>query len=245
MIAVTGHFERSEVKRTALKAKKLLEGFGAKCVFAGIEKKPFNFTKAEAVVAVGGDGTLLRVVREMKKQKPVLGIAAGSLGALMQVKGKGLGKAMQKLAKGKFKVEKRARLSVFCDGKKMPPALNEAMLVNRESGSIACFKLSIGKKSRDIKADGIIIATPTGSTGHAFSAGAKKLSHKSKRLAVAASNPLQRGFKPVYPKDGSSIRLSGFEKGQSLELVIDGRIRKRAMKSVLAKKGAPALMIKF
>ncbi len=245
MIAITGHFERPKVKRLAEKAEKLLHDLGVECTAADIRKKEFNSQKVETVIAVGGDGTLLRVVRELKKEKPVLGVAAGRHSFLMNVKEKSLEKALKKVALGKCRVEERMRLQAVADGKKMPPALNEAMVVNRESAALARFLLKVnGRKKGLIEADGLIIATPTGSTGHAYSAGGKRLGIGGKKLAVVPSNPLHRKAKPFYVKSGSKIVVEGFDKGEEFEAIVDGRVRKVVKKRLSVGRGRHALIIK-
>lgn len=246
LISITGHLERPKVKRLALRAKKFLEQHGKKCTVSGIAGKGFNSKKAELVIAIGGDGTLLRVVRELKKAKPVLGIAAGRKSVLMQVKEKKLEKAMEKIAKGSFKVEKRARLQALVDGKKMPLALNEAMAANKESAAIARFKLKVNGKSRgEIMADGLIISTPTGSTGHAFSAGGKRLRHGSKKIAVVASNSLGRSFKPLYLDEKSKVEVTIPKTGEKHLVIVDGRVRKRLWKKLVVEKGKIAEIIRL
>jgi len=243
LISIIGHLERGKVKRLALRAKRLLEKAGKECTVSSL--KTFKAGKAELVIAVGGDGTLLRAVRELKGKKPVLGIAAGRKSMLMQVKEKGLEQAMEKVAKGAFKVEERARLQAIVDGKKMPLALNEVMAVNKDSAAIAGFELKAKGKSKEIMADALIIATPTGSTGHAYSAGGKRLRHGSKKIAVVASNSLGRSFKPLYLGEKSRIEVKIPKTGERHLAVVDGRIRKSLGKKLVVEKGEAAQIIRI
>jgi len=244
MIEVTGHLERAKVKKIAERARKLLEGFGVECRLVGIKGKGFLSPGAKAVIVVGGDGSLLRIVRELDGKKPVLGVGAGKRNALMQVGQGKLKKAMKAIALGRFFVEKRARLEARVDGKRIATALNEAMVVNRKSGAIARLEVRVNAgKKKLVEADGLIVSTPTGSSGHAFSAGSKKLAIGCGKIAVVASNPLGRKFKALYVGGKSRIEVRPAGKGQECQAVIDGRITKKLGKKLVVGKGKPALFL--
>lgn len=246
MISITGHFERQKVKRLAEKAKRILQLLGAQCIAAGIKEKRFNAKNVSLVIAVGGDGTLLRTVRELREQKPILGIAAGEQCALMQIKPAQMRKALQKIVEGKYAVQKRLRLQAIAGGKKLPLALNEVMLLNKKSGAIIDYCLQVnGKRIYCARADGCIVATPAGSSGHAFSAGGKKLPTGSSKIAVVPSNPLNRTVKAIYVNANSRIVLNGFNSKQGCEVVLDGQPRFAVKKRVLIKRGKDALFLKI
>jgi NAD+ kinase len=246
LISITGHFERQKVKRIAEKAKRILQLLGARCIAADIKKKKFNAKNVSLVIAVGGDGTLLRTVRELREQKPVAGIAAGEQCALMQIKPAQMRKALQKIVEGKYAVQKRLRLQASADGKKLPPALNEVMLLNKKSGAIIDYCLRVnGKKIYYCRADGCIVATPTGSSGHAFSAGGKKLPAGSSKIAIVPSNPLNRAVKAICVNGNSKIVLSGFNEKQGYEVVLDGQPRFAVKKMLLVKRGKDALFVRI
>ncbi len=246
MIAITGHFERPKVKRIAKKAEARLQKLGAKAVAADIKKKKFNGKKIRLVIAVGGDGTLLRVVRELRARKAVVGIAAGEQSALMQIKQEHLQRALQRIAKGKYSIQKRLRLQALAGRKPLQEALNEVMLVNSKSGAIINYCLYVnGKRRYCCRADACIVATPTGSTGHAYSAGGKRLPAGCKKIAVVPSNPLNRAAKPLYLKGGSKIALLGFDEKQGHEVVVDGQPRFRVKKRLLVSVGKEALFLKI
>lgn len=245
-VAITGHFERRKVRLLAQKARRILHNLGVDCLAAGIKKKSFNRRGVGLVIAVGGDGTMLHVARELKKPTPVVGIAAGKRSALMAIKPGKIGRALEKIAAGKFTVQERVRLQAIADGKRLPLALNEVMLVNKKSGAMVNYRLNLGnKKICRSKADGCIVATPTGSTGHAYSAGGKKLPAGSKTIAIVPSNPYCREAKPVYAGGGCTVALDGFDRQQEHEVVLDGQPRFAVRKRLVAKKGESAFFVKF
>lgn len=133
--------------------------------------------EADCALVLGGDGTLLRVAREAaKKGIPVLGINLGTLGFLAEVEINRMDEAIGKLMAGEYTTEERMMLegSVLHDGitKGFSSALND-ITINR-SGSLQIIRFSIYVNHKflcKMNADGIILSTPTGSTGYNMSAG--------------------------------------------------------------------------
>lgn len=133
--------------------------------------------EADCALVLGGDGTLLRVAREAaKKGIPVMGINLGTLGFLAEVEINRMDEAITKLMAGDYMTEERMMLegSVFHEGitKGFSSALND-ITINR-SGSLQIIRFSIYVNHKflcKMNADGIILSTPTGSTGYNMSAG--------------------------------------------------------------------------
>ncbi len=133
--------------------------------------------EADCALVLGGDGTLLRVAREAaKKGIPVMGINLGTLGFLAEVEINRMDEAIEQLMAGKYTTEERMMLegSVFHEGitKGFSSALND-ITINR-SGSLQIIRFSIYVNNKflcKMNADGIILSTPTGSTGYNMSAG--------------------------------------------------------------------------
>lgn len=133
--------------------------------------------EADCALVLGGDGTLLRVAREAaKKAIPVMGINLGTLGFLAEVEINRMDEAITKLMSGDYMTEERMMLegSVFHEGitKGFSSALND-ITINR-SGSLQIIRFSIYVNHKflcKMNADGIILSTPTGSTGYNMSAG--------------------------------------------------------------------------
>ncbi len=144
------------------------------CNKDGIEKQKNN---ADCVLVLGGDGTLLSVAREVAGMHvPVLGINLGTLGFLAEVELNRMDEAIERLMKGDYLTEERMMLeaTVVHDGEEtvLSPALNDVTLTR--CGSLQIIRYSIyvnGKFLCNMSADGVIVATPTGSTGYNMSAG--------------------------------------------------------------------------
>lgn len=245
MIAVTGHFERAKVKAIASKFSSALRAQGLEVERAGISLKRLERKGFEIICVAGGDGSLLRVARAVKKQTPLLGVAAGTRCCLMQVKEKDIERAAKKIAKKEYSVEKKARLAGRVRGRKLPLALNELLVVPKESGSLINLELRTGRKIEKFACDALIVATPTGSTGHAYSAGGRKLKSGENKLVVAPSNPLNREGNAFTVGQGTKISIKGIGKGQKLEVVVDGRERFSLKGKLLIEKGKPAWLLKL
>lgn len=136
-----------------------------------------EIAQAELVVALGGDGTILRTARLLKgAQVPILGVNLGKFGFLSEVQAKDLYPALDQVIKGKYELDKRMMIEgeVFRQGKPAQKivALNE-IIIERGSGH-RLLKLSVtisGSFFNTYAADGLIFATPTGSTAYSLSAG--------------------------------------------------------------------------
>ena len=141
-----------------------------------LTREPFP-TEADCVLVLGGDGTLLRVALEAsKKNIPVLGINLGTLGFLAEVEINRMENAIEKLMAGEYVTEERMMLegSVLHEGitKGVSSALNDITITRCGSLQIIRFSVYVNHKFLcKMSADGIILATPTGSTGYNMSAG--------------------------------------------------------------------------
>lgn len=140
--------------------------------------KEENFLQeADCALVLGGDGTLLRVARETaRKEIPLLGINLGTLGFLAEVEINRMEQAITKLLAGDYITEERMMLEgrVFHEGitKGFSTALNDITITRSGSLQIICFSIFVNHKFLcKMNADGIILSTPTGSTGYNMSAG--------------------------------------------------------------------------
>lgn len=135
------------------------------------------FDDSDFIICVGGDGTFLRTARQAYFQKkPVLGINKGTVGFLAEVETKDIEKAINKLAEGDFNIQPRMVLNVevIRKGEKAYEdiAINDAVVARMALSRILRLKVLLDEKYVDsFPSDGIIVSTPTGSTGYSLSAG--------------------------------------------------------------------------
>lgn len=127
--------------------------------------------EADVVLTVGGDGTVLRTLSHMHDPVPLLCINTGRVGFLS---GAAPDEALDKVSEilDGYEVEKRERLGVEVNGETLPPALNETVIVTSRPAKIMGFDvLHDGELVESIRSDGVVVATPTGSTAYSMSAG--------------------------------------------------------------------------
>lgn len=172
--------------------------------------------EADIVIALGGDGTILDAVRE-SPGKPVAGFNIGSLGYLASVERKDFKKALALLAKGKYRIAQRTMIECR-SAKGGAAALNEIALVREHSGRAVTLDISIdGRRAARYLADGVIFATPTGSTAYSLSAGGPILMPDSASLAITPLNPHALAARPVVAGDDVEITVAAAAREDGLD----------------------------
>ncbi len=179
--------------------------------------------KTDFIVSVGGDGTILRTIHRMADPVPILGINMGTLGFLVDVEPKDAIKTLGELLGG-FEVDERSRLKVLLNGKSLPPATNEVALITASPAKMIEFVIIVdGSLMEDFRADGVIIATSTGSTAYAMSAGGPIVDPRVDAVVLVPNAPFKLSSRPwVIPGDSViEVRLKLPEK-EAL-VVVDGQ----------------------
>lgn len=177
--------------------------------------------KADIVVTVGGDGTILRALEKI--EKPVFAINSGGMGFLTEVESKYAISGLKKLIKGDYNVEERAKLKIIVDGKRLSDAANEVTVQTSRIAKIMYLKIFIDSELiESFGADGVIIATPTGSTSYSLSAGGPILDPSVSAMVIAPLAPFKLSTRPwVVPLD-REIGIEIFGKSKESKIVIDG-----------------------
>lgn len=159
----------------------------------------------DVLLVLGGDGTILRAVREFP-ETPVLGLNLGGLGFLSSVERQDFEQAMDRLARGAFSVSERTGLAVSRDGASFT-ALNDVVINREMSGHAAILDLEIdGRRATRYMADGLIIATPTGSTAYSLAAGGPILTPDAHSFVITPMSPHSLGARPLVVND--TVRLA-------------------------------------
>lgn len=149
---------------------------------------------ADCMIVLGGDGTMLQAAWEMKKKNvPLIGVNLGTLGYMTEIELSCLEESLDCLIEGRFGVESRMMLNgkvLSSDHEEEDCALND--IVISRSGSLQIIKFNIlvnGQFLNDYNADGVIITTPTGSTGYNLSAGGPIASPKARLIMITPICP--------------------------------------------------------
>jgi NAD+ kinase len=164
---------------------------------------------AELVVTVGGDGTLLRGVRlAVPLDVPILGVNTGRLGFLTEVETENID-VLRRVFNGEFAVEERVALQVSVNGVGAHFALNDAVVRRGAQARMAPFGLSLdGELIAQIPSDGIIVATPTGSTAYFLSAGGPIISPGVDAFGVISLLPHTLFARPLLLPTSATIEIS-------------------------------------
>jgi NAD+ kinase len=127
--------------------------------------------RVDAIVTIGGDGTVLFAHRQLP-DVPILGINMGGTGFLADVTPADAVEAIRKMTAGQLPMKGRERLATKASGERLPDALNEVVISSATMGKSLAFKVFVdGDAALRTQGDGVIIATPTGSTAYALAAG--------------------------------------------------------------------------
>ena len=206
-VCLTSFRAEPRVEQTVLRAAALLRAAGAQVILAagavradnGPETLPEEqaFAAADLVVTVGGDGTILHTAKKCsRKGTPVLGINLGRTGFLATCEPEELEWKLEKLAKGEYGIEERALLQASCTGVEEPlVALNDLVIYGgHRRQAIDLDVLCDGRPVSNCRGDGLILATPTGSTAYSLSAGGPVLDARIRGLVLTSicAHSLQR-----------------------------------------------------
>ena len=186
--------------------------------------KGFSFDeiekKADMVVVVGGDGTILMTLERISK--PIFSINTGAVGFLTEVEAKDAIEGMKKVLQGKYFIEKRMKLKVLLNEKRLSDATNEVIVHTVNIGKILSLQLEVnGTVAEEIDGDGIIIASPTGSTSYAFSVGGPVVDPSLKAFVVAPVAPFRHISSPLVIPSNKELRVKILGRKKA-KIVIDG-----------------------
>jgi NAD+ kinase len=190
--------------------------------------------KLDLVITLGGDGTTLRVFRNLENETPVLTInVGGNRGILAEITIEEIDEAINGILKDKFFLDKRTRVTASCGGKEFPPALNEIYISRSNLTKTAEIEIKFQNDTVKQKMDGVIIATPSGSTGHSFSLGGPILHESLDVLIITPVAPVYRLASLVVPDEKIEIICS-----QDCNIAIDAQVVKSAgyEESIIIKK---------
>lgn len=186
-----------------------------------------DFT-ADVAISMGGDGTFLETARRVGSRGiPILGVNTGRLGFLADIAPNELETIMAQLYDGSYAVEQRAVLQLEYDHgapEGYPFALNEVAVLKRDVSAMISIDVDInGEHLTTYQADGLIINTPTGSTGYALSVGGPIMQPGSRTLGIVPVAPHSLTARPITLMDDSVITLSVASRNHQFLVSLDGR----------------------
>jgi len=177
--------------------------------------------KVDIMITIGGDGTILRTV--MKNKAPLIGINAGGVGFLAEINAGDIENGIERLRRGEYVVEERYKLRPWYEGQYLAEAVNEAVVHTDSIAKIRHFKVYVNDKlMMEVRADGIMVSTPTGSTCYAMSLGAPLIDPNVNAVVVVPMAAYKFASRPfVVPADAKITVETILDSG--CLLVVDGQ----------------------
>ena len=187
-----------------------------------------NDFDADMVLSMGGDGTFLKAASYVgNKNIPILGINTGRLGFLADVSPEEMEETFEDIYKGNYKIEDRSVLQVTSEGQPLKGyacGLNEIAVLKRDSSSMIAIHTSInGAYLTTYQADGLVIATPTGSTAYSLSVGGPVIVPHSNTIAITPVAPHSLNVRPIVINNDWEITLDVESRSHNYLIAIDGR----------------------
>jgi NAD+ kinase len=176
----------------------------------------------EIVIAIGGDGTILRTIQQMDRPIPVLGVNWGEVGFLADLEPSEALEFIHNLPSG-FSVEERMRITLSNDGTCLGTALNEALIVTTRPAKMLKFSILVdGVPAEQFRADGLLISTPTGSTAYAMSAGGPIVDPRIQGFLLVPLAPYMLSSRPHLISSDRHLEIK-LDSAKPAHLVIDGQ----------------------
>lgn len=188
-----------------------------------------SLKKLNAFLSIGGDGTLLESVTHVgAAETPILGINTGRLGFLATISREETERALQKLFAGSYTLDKRVILRLESNQNlfgKLNFALNDFTVVKKDSSSMITVHTYIdGEFLNSYWADGIIVATPTGSTGYSLSCGGPLVFPRSGNFIITPVSPHNLTVRPIVVPDQSEITFEIEGRSKKFLVSLDSRM---------------------
>ena len=184
------------------------------------------------MLALGGDGTFLSSARAVENRNiPILGIHLGDLGFLAKVNLDDLFQRLNQVADGMYVIEKRSMIKALVKKNGLlirHTALNDFVVKNNELNRMLSFTVYVdGHLVCNYKADGLIIATPTGSTAYSLSSGGPIISPDVDSFVVTPISPHSLTSRPLVVSANSKINITFPDKTDEMMFTIDGQIHEK------------------
>jgi NAD+ kinase len=201
------------------------------------------FNEADAIIAIGGDGTVLRAQRTAPNV-PILGINLGARGFLAEVETPEIHEAIRRLIRGELPVVKRERLKSIIGRKRLPDALNDVVVVPEKLGKTISLTVKIeGKTTLEVVGDGVIVSTPTGSTAYARAAGGPVLDPNLNSFVLVPICPTRHVISPLVLPFDKSLEVGLTMPKRRATVIVDGEERAKlgyGEKIVISRSEKPA-----
>lgn len=232
-VAIAINLDKDKSNESAIKVKeKLIEYFGNIEIVMVDSYNIINYEfqdSLDLIIVLGGDGTILSVARGIngKIDVPILGINIGNLGFLSSVEISDVDLAFKKLRDSEYRVEERILLKSNIPediNKGQSLALNDIVISRGSLSRMIRFQIFIdGKRYYTFKGDGLIVATPTGSTAYSFSAGGPFVYPTVDAITLTPICAHTTGVQPIVLNSNSNIEVKIENNDEEFNIIFDGQ----------------------
>jgi NAD+ kinase len=183
---------------------------------------PLRDMKVDVMVCIGGDGTILHALQANKA--PVFGINMGELGFLTEIEPIELTDGLRRVLSGDYFLEHRIKLASSIDQRRLPDAANEVAVKTKRVSKILQFEIAWGERElMRVRGDGMIIATPTGSTSYAMSAGGPIVDPRVECFALVPLAAFSLSSRPMVLPPDTVLQLRILQREKEAVIVVDGQ----------------------
>lgn len=213
---------------------------------------PHGAPDADFIFSIGGDGTLLESVMQARaRQIPILGINTGRLGFLATVSPDMIQDALEALFAGQFQLEERTLVSLLSDTDLFEEynfALNDFTITKTDTSSMVTIHAYLdGEFLNSYWSDGLIVSTPTGSTGYSLSCGGPVVLPTNEVFIITPISPHNLNVRPMIIPDGSELSFKVESRSNNFLVSLDSRFRivDENVGLRVRKEGFKARLVKF
>ncbi|UCG04461.1 MAG: NAD(+)/NADH kinase [Candidatus Heimdallarchaeota archaeon] len=188
------------------------------------QKESLENMNVDCIVSIGGDGTILRIART-RPDIPILSINKGRKGFMTEIEPKDVTTSFSNFLSGKFNIEEHKRIEAVINGHSLGSAINEILITSVDLLKPIDFRVLVDSEFISSSlADGIIVATAIGSTGHCLSSGGCVLDPLLDTFEISWINPINLAVRPIILGSSRDIKIRCATRINPIKIVIDGQI---------------------
>ena len=185
---------------------------------------------ADFLLSIGGDGTLLKAVTYVRESEiPIMGINTGRLGFISSISADQIDDAITDILKGNYKINERTLLELSSNKnlfKEKNFALNEVAVSKKDTSSMIRIDAYVDDEFLNTYwADGLVVSTPTGSTGYSLSCGGPIIMPGTNNIIITPNAPHNLNVRPIVIDDNSVVKLKVEDRDQLALVSLDSRSR--------------------
>lgn len=217
-------FAANPKKTATFDVRKRLMDAAAGCGFlcAELEERAPNAGEDGVIIVIGGDGSIIRQVPvALAASMPILGVHFGRVGFLTELTEEGFLKALPRLKAGDYQQEQRCMLDCQVSTGRTYHCLNDAVLYKLSFSGVTDIDVRIdGRSAWTVSADGVMVSTPTGSTGYSLSAGGPIVPEGLNAMVITPICPHKLHVRPIVVRSDSLVELVEHDDGMA---AVDGQ----------------------